>query len=323
MKAMLLAAGEGTRFRPHTQKLPKPAIPLLNIPLGFYNFDYLKAAGVNSLIVNTFHLPEKIKALYSAQDRFPVEFSDEVGYILGNGGGLGQAKSHFAGEENFFHLNADEVIISPNESLFEDLKKAHLKEKPLCTLLVTNHPEVGHKFGGVWVSAAGEVIGFGKNRPAEAVHGFHYVGVQILNQKVFDFIPDNVESNILYDAVMSGMQKGYKVKVHKIECDWFETGNLIDYLKTTEILLKNLADQNPRYKNFREFLKRMDPHSQLIKKDEALAWIHSKAELNRVQIKNFAVVGKNSRLNDCEIEASAIGEALEINGQNISHQLML
>lgn len=323
MKAMLLAAGEGTRFRPYTSKVPKPALPLLNVPLGLYSFDFLKSAGVTSLVVNTFHLPEKIKTLYSNQGFFPVTFSEEKGHILGSGGGLGNAKSHFAGEEDFFHLNADEVIITQNERLFDDLKKSHLKEKAICTLMVTNHPEVGTKFGGIWVNVAGEVIGFGKTRPADAVHGFHYLGVQILNKKIFDYIPDGVESNILYDVVMAAIRQGHKVCVHKVECGWAETGNLHDYMEATENILKNIANQNPDYNLLKEFLRKVDPQSQLIKKDGSLAWIHAQADLSRVQIKNFAVIGRGSKLSDCEIEASVIAEAQEISGQKISNQFIL
>jgi len=323
MKAMLLAAGEGTRFRPHTSKVPKPALPLLNVPLGFYSFDFLKNAGVTSLVVNTYHLPEQIKSIYTTQSFFPVTITEEKDHILGSGGGLGYAKAHFDGEEDFFHLNADEVIITRNEKLFDDLKKVHLKEKPICTLMVTNHPEVGTKFGGVWVDVKGQVIGFGKVRPTEAVHGFHYLGVQILNRKIFDFIPDGVESNILYDAVMGAINQGHRVQVHNVECGWAETGNLHDYMEATKNILRNLADQNPEYQLLKDFLKKVDPQSQLIKRDGALVWAHAQADLSRVQIKNFAVIGRGSKLSDCEIEASVIAEAQEISNQKILNQFIL
>lgn len=322
-KAMLLAAGEGTRFRPHTTQKPKPALPLLNVPLGFYSFDFLKKAGVESLVVNTFHLPQEIKSLYQSQNWFPVKFTDEKEKILGSGGGLWNAREHFKNENDFFLLNADEVIATENPYIFEDLKKRHLEYKALSTLLVMDHPEVGHKFGGVWINAKQEVIGFGKTRPAEAVHGYHFMGVQILNQKVFQYIPEKIESNILYDALMAGMKDGLKVQVHKIDCEWFETGNLIDYLHATEIILQNFAKKNPLYKTLHEFLKKIAPENELRTEGQALLWADTRCQTQNVTWKNFAVIGKNAQLHNADIEASVVSEAKIISDQKLSRQLIL
>lgn len=63
MNVMLLAAGEGTRLRPYTEILPKPAIPFLTIPLAAHALSFLRGFTIDKLVVNTFHLPHKIHEL--------------------------------------------------------------------------------------------------------------------------------------------------------------------------------------------------------------------------------------------------------------------
>ncbi len=323
MKAMLLAAGEGTRFRPHTLRWPKPAIPLLNVPLGFYSFDYLKAAGVKSLVVNTFHLPEKIKSLYQSQSHFPIQFSDEVGQILGSGGGLGHARSHFTQEDDFFLLNADEVLLSSDNRIFTKLMIQHKERNAFSTLLVTNHPEVGRKFGGIWVDKTGAVIGFGKARPEMAVHGYHFLGVQALNKKVFSYIPADVESNILYDVLANAIADKQKIAILSINVHWFETGNLNDYLLGTRWLLQQLAQKDPALNGLKQFLTVMTPESQLILNPEGQFWVHQQSEVYQSSMSHFAVIGKGSRIMDSSLDSSVVGENQMVRASTSSHELIL
>jgi mannose-1-phosphate guanylyltransferase len=323
MKAMLLAAGEGTRFRPHTLKVPKPALPLLNVPLGYYFFPFLKSAGVDSLIVNTFHLPQLVEKLYRSQNQFKVDFTFEVGKILGNGGGLGNARQYFAGEENFFLLNADEVLIPQNQNFLKEMTAQHLKNKPLSTLLIMRHPDVGTKFGGIWVDKNKTVVGFGKVRPANAVEGFHYPGIQILNKEIFNFIKPGVEQNILYDNVLAGMQAGHKVELFEVSGHWYETGNLIDYLHTTRDLLQNLAHQEKDFEILKKFLTEFAPQSHLEKIGNALVWKDSRAKIENSAFIDFAVLSENTQLKNAKVEASVLNAATLLDSITISKEFVL
>ena len=323
MKAMLLAAGEGTRFRPQTLKVPKPALPFLNIPLGYYFFPFLKSVGVDTLVVNTFHLPKLIEKLYLEQNHFKVHFSHESGKILGSGGGLGKARNYFTGEDDFLLLNADEVLIPHNPLFLQEMKAQHLKNKPVSTLLVMRHPGVGSKFGGIWVDSKKQIVGYGKVKPENAVVGFHYPGVQILNKDILKYIPDNIEQNILYDSLTAAQKAGHKVEIFETSGHWYETGSLPDYLAATKDILTNISNGVVDFHLLQKFLFEMSPDSQLEKLNEVLVWKDSSSKISNCQFKDFAVIGKNVSLKNSKVEAAVLGASTSFDSATISKDLLL
>ena len=323
MKAVILAAGEGTRFRPHTLELPKPAIPFLNVPMGYFALPWLKQAGVHSLVVNTFHLPNKVRELFDGQDFFQVEYSNEVGKILGSGGGLKNAQSLLSSEENFYLLNSDEIYLSNEKNPFKKLSEQHLKSKAISTLLVTEHPDVGSKFGGVWVNDKNKVIGFGKTKPPGTFKGYHYLGCQILNRNVFDYLLPEAEQNILYDGLTKAIQAGHDVELCNIQCEFFETGNLTDFLNATGQVLNQISDQTPQGLNFLDLIHQLDPESRLESHGSAMIWKHSTAQVAECKVEGFAVVGKNSKLENCHIVDSVFYQECTGNNKEIIKNLLL
>lgn len=236
MNLMLLAAGEGTRLRPHTLKMPKPAIPFLNVPLAAHSLSFIEGLIVDKLVVNTFHLPDKIHHLFKTLPHGARElhFSDETGEILGSGGGLGKARSYFQGGGDFIMMNADEVILPEDPRIVTQALTEHQKSGALVTLMVKDHPGVGTEFGGVWTDKDNNILGFGKTPIAGSVKGWHFIGVQILSEKIFDFIPQQGVSNILYDAVTEALKQGHKAKAFPFHCQWYETGNPRAFLQATQ-----------------------------------------------------------------------------------------
>ncbi len=244
MNVMLLAAGEGTRLRPYTLTLPKPAIPFLTVPLAAHSLSFLRGNKIEKLVVNTFHLPQKIHELFH---NLPLQsqslhFSNEVGEILGSGGGLGKAREHFLGGGDFVMMNADEVILPKDALILKKALEHHHKSGALATLMVMDHPDVGTHFGGVWADSNNNVLGFGKTPTPGSHKGWHFVGVQILSERVFDYIPSSGASNILYDALTVAIQKGEQVQAFPFECAWFETGNPKDFIEATQKCLRHLSE---------------------------------------------------------------------------------
>lgn len=251
MKLFLLCAGEGTRFRPHTLQKAKPAIPMLGIPMAYWGLDLARSIAhedtLSEILINTYHLPETIENIF-LQNNFKekITFSNERSSpeILGSGGGLKKLEPHLKNEKTFLMMNGDEIIIPLSHKIAE-FRKYHLESGNAATLLVTEHPDVGTKFGGVWTSKNSyQVKGFGKTA-FENSKGWHYIGVCLLSPEVFKYLPENKASNILYDGLTSlisgaNQMSESKVGVFPIDCFWRETGNLKDYLQCTDDLLAQL-----------------------------------------------------------------------------------
>lgn len=146
-------------------------------------------------------------------------------------------------------MNADEVILPKDSDVLKMAIATHKQTNALATLLVMDHPEVGTQFGGVWTSAHGKIEGFGKNPFCNATKAWHFVGVQILSERIFNYIPTSGASNILYDAVTLGIAKGELAQVFPMDCSWFETGNPKDFLNASEICVRYLLNEKDSYQS--------------------------------------------------------------------------
>lgn len=241
MNVMLLAAGLGTRFKPLTFKYPKPAIPFLNVPMGLYQFQYLKCLEIDKLIVNTFHLPEKIKNLYIHQPYYKKEiyFSDEKGQILGGAGGLKKASPLLKKNEPILLMNADEVYFAQEKNFLKKALQRHVESRNLSTVVVMAHPEAGKKFGALWADRNHIVKDISKTAKHESFKPWHCIGPIFLSWEVLNLIPEGQESNVFYDILLQQLPKE-KVEVFPIETRWYETGNPKDYFEATTDVLKNL-----------------------------------------------------------------------------------
>jgi MurNAc alpha-1-phosphate uridylyltransferase len=105
-KAMVLAAGLGTRMRPLTEKTPKPLIEVGGKPLIDWGLDSLDRAGVGEVVGNIYHLPDRMRAHLAKRTAPRIVVSDETDRLLESGGGIVKALP-LLGPEPFFVLNAD------------------------------------------------------------------------------------------------------------------------------------------------------------------------------------------------------------------------
>lgn len=144
-------------------------------------------------------------------------------------------------------MNADEVILSENSDTLKIAMADHKKHKPIATLMVMEHPAVGTQFGGVWTDVNGRVLGFGKTALPGSTKGWHFVGAQILSDRVFKYIPLEGESNILYDSLTQALADGETVEIHPFKATWFETGNPKDFLHASEECFKYLFSAEDSY----------------------------------------------------------------------------
>lgn len=261
MNLQILSAGLGTRLRPITEKIPKPAIPVLNVPMFFYTYHYFENKSFNNVVVNTYHLEEKLKDTISENNpdlKFHLKFLSDGKEVLGTGGGICNAKSYLEGDGSFWVANGDCVFLS-DEGFVAATEKNHNLKKPMATLVVMEHPDVGTKFGGVWVDSEDRVLDIGKNRPQNAVKGYHFTGFRILSDEVFKYLKS--EPSELFDALRVAMKDGHQVHIYKTTGQFFETGNIKDYLDCTRELLKLVENKSSKFLS--SLFKKYSPKSKL------------------------------------------------------------
>ena len=137
MKAMILAAGLGTRFKPWTDHHPKALVPINGKTLLERNILYLHSFGITEIMVNIHHFADQIIEAIETNDGWgsKITISDESDAVLETGGGLKKA-GWFFNDGVFVVINAD-ILTDLN---LESIISFHYKHTPLATLAVTNRP---------------------------------------------------------------------------------------------------------------------------------------------------------------------------------------
>jgi len=136
MKAMILAAGLGTRLKPWTDNHPKALAVVNNKSLLQRNIEYLQLAGITDVVVNVHHFAGQINNAIDENKGWGsrITISDETDTVLETGGGLQKAAWYFTGEANFVLMNVDVLTNLPLPQMIAE----HTQQAPLATLAVTD-----------------------------------------------------------------------------------------------------------------------------------------------------------------------------------------
>ncbi len=263
MNLLILSAGLGTRLRPITNKIPKPALPILNVPMIFWNTIYFEKSVFGSQIVNTFHLEDSLRERLSDFDHHFI-FSSDGKEVLGTGGGITNNQDVLVTSSDFWVINGDGFFLT-DHSFVKETEKKHADSGAICTLVVCDHPGVGVQFGGVWVDDNGKVLSIGKVKPKNAIKGYHFTGFRILSNKIFSYMPKRGPHE-LFDTLNKLIQQGEPVEYVHTPGDFFETGNEKDFLATNKKVIEFI--KNKKYVSTIEaVLKRHSPNSKLNPQD--------------------------------------------------------
>jgi NDP-sugar pyrophosphorylase family protein len=233
VKALVLAAGLGTRLRPVTRTIPKPLVPLCNKPLIGWAIDELLAAGIDELIVNLHHLPaplqQFVSSVYTDDARLHFSFEKE---ILGTGGAVRRVRALLEEDADFFVVNADTVQRAP----YVELKKKR-READALAALTLRHPPEGDRFTSVWLDR-GRVTGFGSGS-GEALM---FSGAHLVSRRIFEYLPDREFSGIVEDAYMPVLDAARETLSAVVDDGiWFDVGNPARYLAAHRGLLAAMS----------------------------------------------------------------------------------
>jgi len=247
MKAMILAAGKGTRVRPITHTTPKPMIPILQKPVMEFLLELLRQHGFNQIMVNVSHLSEEIENYFRDGQRFGVQiaYSFEgriedgklIGDALGSAGGLKRIQDF----QPFFD---DTFVVLCGDALIDlDLGEAvrRHKEKGAMASLITKRvpPDQVSSYGVVVSDQDGRVLSF-QEKPAveDAASNMINTGIYIFEPGVFDFIPSGEPFDIGSELFPKLVEAGAPFFALPMEFEWVDIGKVPDYWQAIRSVLQ-------------------------------------------------------------------------------------
>lgn len=236
MKAIVLCAGLGTRLRPLTERWPKPAVPLLGVPIFGYTVALLQRAGVTAVGINTHHLPEVMEQVARSEcDRrgLPLWVSHEP-RIQGTGGGIRGLRDFLGDAEDFVVFNGDILFALDLKAAVE----AHRGFGGLATMVLLPMPH-SEKFNPVEVDASGEVRRVAGKGPGGArLRPWHFSGVHVINRRVFERMRPEGPEDIVHDVYLGAIAAGERVHGHLAQSAyWSDLGTPSRFLATQKELL--------------------------------------------------------------------------------------
>lgn len=220
MKAMILAAGLGTRLRPLTNRTPKPLLPVAGTPLIVWNLLLLRRHGILDVIINLHHLGSVIQQALGdgATIGMRLAYSHEP-VILGTGGGIKQAEPFFGGEP-FLVLNGDTLL----ELDLGSLMQFHREGGALATMVVRQDPDAD-RWGAVEMDERRRVVRInGRGLPDVAASCTRmFAGVHVMASALLREVPADRETSII-DAYVREIGRGASILGFDMTGYWSDVG---------------------------------------------------------------------------------------------------
>ena len=262
MKAMILAAGKGTRVRPITYTIPKPMIPILQKPVMEFLLELLRKHGFDQIMVNVSHLAEEIENYFRDGQRFGVQigYSFEgkidddgklVGEAIGSAGGMRRI-------QDFLPFFDDTFVVLCGDALIDlDLTAAvkwHRAKGSIATIITKSVPKEEVSSYGVVVTDDDNRVQAFQEKPSteEALSTNINTGIYIFEPEVFKYIPSGVEYDIgsqLFPELVKINAPFYAIPM---DFEWVDIGKVPDYWRAIRgVLLGEIKNvQIPGYEVF-------------------------------------------------------------------------
>lgn len=215
-RAMVLAAGLGTRLRPLTNSLPKPLVELAGRSLLDHAIDRLAVAGVDYVVVNTHYLGTMVKAQLALRRQPEIEISEEP-ELLDTGGGVARALPSLGA--CFFVVNADVFWLDGKESALLRLARSFDPDTTDAMLLLQRTvTAVGYDGDGDYLLDPG---GRPRRRGEREIAPYLFSGIQLLHRRLFDGVNERIFSLVqLFDRA----QQAGRLAAIVHDGEWFHLG---------------------------------------------------------------------------------------------------
>lgn len=239
MKAMILAAGKGTRVRPITYTIPKPMIPILQKPVMEFLLELLRQHGFDQIMVNVSHLAHEIEGYFRDGQRFGVQIAYSFeGYIDENGELQGKAIGSAGGMrriQDFSPFFDDTFVVLCGDALIDlDLTAAvkwHREKGSIATIITkTVDREEVSSYGVVVTDEDGKIKAFQeKPKVEDALSTNINTGIYIFEPEVLNYIPSGVEFDIGGQLFPKLVEIGAPFYAIPMDFEWVDIGKVPDY----------------------------------------------------------------------------------------------
>ena len=252
MKAMILAAGKGTRVQPITHVIPKPMIPILQNPVMEFLLELLKEHGFTEVMVNVSHLAEEIENYFRDGQRFGVEIAysfegsiqdgELIGDALGSAGGLKKIQDFQTFFDDTFVVLCGDALIDLD--LTEAVKR-HRAKGALASLVTKTVPKDQVSSYGVVVSDDDGKIQAFQEKPniEEALSDTINTGIYLFEPEIFEHIPSGTSFDIGADLFPALVKQGAPFYALPMDFEWVDIGKVPDYWQAIRSVLQGEVRQ--------------------------------------------------------------------------------
>jgi mannose-1-phosphate guanylyltransferase len=238
MKAMILAAGKGTRVQPLTYELPKPMIPVLGKPVLEYLIEHLQRYGVREIMINVSYLNDKIEKYFGDGRRFGVEIGYSFEGAVENGGVVPRPVGSAGGIrkiQDFSGFFDETTVVLCGDALIDlDLTSAlheHRRRGAQASLVAKEvRPDQVSDYGIVVMDTDGRITSFQeKPKPADALSNWANTGIYIFEPEVIDLIPSGRSFDIGSELFPLLVKQGRPFFAQRRFFNWIDIGKVTDY----------------------------------------------------------------------------------------------
>ncbi len=299
MKGFIFAAGFGERLQPITESIPKPLIPVLNIPSICYSIMLLKEAGIHDIVCNLHYKYKDIIEFFD-NNSFDVDISFSIeDEILGTGGGLKKCQDVLSGDD-FVILNSDVII----DIDLEEIVDFHRSTSSVATI-VLHKTDMAKNIGPVGVEG-NRIVDFKNFLNTGIMSDYIYSGVAVLSPLIFQYLQEEF-SSIVYTGYIE-IIKQHTLNFYEHDSLWEDIGSIESYWNTNMNLVKNIDLFMERIS------KAIGNNIEVISKNTK---IDGNAIIKNSVIGEGSIIGKdvtlensvllpNSRLSDCKVIDSVV-----------------
>ena len=223
MRAMLFAAGLGTRRRPLTNGIPKCLVPVNGRPMIDYPLLLLRYYGIHEIVVNIHHLADQVEEYLGNGSRLNVEIAySREQTLLDTGGGLLGAR-HFLDQDTFVVMNSDVLI----DLKLDQVLRRHREQRAAATLVLRKDP-AAESYGAIWTDRRGIIRRFLDYDAPHVVCGeleqYMFTGVHVVEPDIFHYMGDAENFSITRSTYTAMLTGGERLGGFRFGGEWHDLG---------------------------------------------------------------------------------------------------